>query len=122
MYVCQFVDYLTLLPKLGYLWISSVLDEICFQIFLRNFLDVSTLVLHNFRFLSDIFRRHSWNVCKLIQNEFIVLLCLSLCFNLDSAGLSLATCEFLMFTVVNFETSGLVLKICSQIGMDSESL
>ena len=50
------------------------------------------------------------NVRKLIQNEFIVLVCLSVCYNLDSAGLSLATCEFLVFTGVNFETSGLVFK------------
>ena len=49
------------------------------------------------------------NVCKLIQNEFIVLVCLSVCFNFDSAGLSLGTCEFLVFNGVNFETSGLVL-------------
>ena len=33
---------------------------------------------------------------------------MSICFNLDSAGLSLVTCEFLVFSGVNFETSGLV--------------
>ena len=33
---------------------------------------------------------------------------LSIYFNLDSAGLSLATWEFLVFSGVNFETSGLV--------------
>ena len=59
-------------------------------------------------YISKTFRRNSWDVCKLIQNEFIVLVCLSVCYNLDSAGLSLATCEFLVFTGVNFETSGLV--------------
>ena len=95
LYVCQFVHCLTSLPKLNYLWISSALDEICFQLFLRNFSDASTLVLHDFRFLSETFRRHSLNVCKLNQNEFIVLVCLSICFNLDSAGLNLAACEFL---------------------------
>ena len=30
---------------------------------------------------------------------------------LDSAGLSLVTCEFLLFSWVNFETSGLVLYV-----------
>ena len=108
-YVCQFDHCLTSLPKLGYLWISPVLEEIYFQIFQRNFLDVSTLVLYNLRFLSETFRRHSWNVFKLIQNEFIVFVCLLICFNFDSVGLSLATCEFLVFSGVNFETSGLVL-------------
>ena len=54
--------------------------------------EIPTLVLYNFRFLSETFRRHSWNVCKLIQNEFIVFVC-----------------EFFVFTGVNFETSGLVL-------------
>ena len=31
-------------------------------------------------------------------------------FNLDSVGLCLVTCEFLLFSEVNFETSGLVLS------------
>ena len=44
----------------------------------------------------------------LIQNEFIVSVFLSICFNLDSAELSLAACEFLVFPGVNFETSGIV--------------
>ena len=90
------------------LWIFPVQDEIYLQIFQRNFLDISTLVLHNFRFLFETFRRHSWNVCKLIQNQFIVSVCLSICFNLNSAWLSLGMCEFLVFSGVNFETSGLV--------------
>ena len=61
-------------------------------------------------YISETFRRHSCTVCKLIQNEFIVSVCLSICINLDSGGLSLATCEFLVFTGVNFETSGLVIS------------
>ena len=34
------------------------------------------------------------------------LVCVSICFNLDSARLSLVTCEFLGFSGVNFEISG----------------
>ena len=44
------------------------------------------------------------------SNEFIVLVCLLMFFNLDSVGLSLATCEFLVFSGVNFKTSGLIIR------------
>ena len=60
-------------------------------------------------YFSECLRRHSWNICKLLPNEFIVSVCQSVGFNLDVALISLVTCGFLLFPGVNFDTSGLVL-------------
>ena len=59
-------------------------------------------------YISKSFWRHSLGVCKLIQNGSIILVCVSVLFNFDLAGLSLVTFEFLLFSGVNFDTSGLV--------------
>ena len=58
LYICQSVHCLTSLLKLGYLWISQVVDKLSFF---------------------QIFRRHSWDVFALVQNNLGFLVCLSVC-------------------------------------------
>ena len=108
LYVCQSVCCLTSLLKLGYLWISPVLDELSYSNFLETFMgclyDISTyfqiscmfvslftaslpyLQQVNFGYLwfwmpqlSQIFWRHSWDVSTLVPNNFRFLVCLSVC-------------------------------------------
>ena len=91
------------------MWLSPLLDEMYFKNFWRHSWDVCTLIQNNSEFLvclsvcqlayflteiiqiqgylqfwkkylPDIFWRHSWDVCTLIQNNSEFLICLSVCY------------------------------------------
>ena len=110
LYVCQSAHYLTLLLKLDYHWISSVVDELSFSNFWETFLGCFCTSSNNFRFLVclsvcllphfltnimlsssrgaiffQIFCRNFWDSCSLVQNSLRLLVCLSV-FSLPNSG------------------------------------
>ena len=65
-------------------------------------------------YLTQNFGYISWIFVNSFQIIIQVFMSISLFVaSLDSAGLSLIDCEFLLFSGVNFETSGLVLSLFS---------